>query len=101
MRAWNYWGGLRALSRMGQHERWRVAMMSDPDLSGEIYCHCRRCERDRIRWMGELPDQETLARPKQRVICLTCMDEGVDCPFCGRTANGDYLQQAPEPPSGA
>lgn len=45
-RAWRYWKALRALGRMGRHERWRCAMMSDPDLNGEVYCHCDRCERD-------------------------------------------------------
>lgn len=41
-----WWRRQRALARMGVHERWRAAMISDPTMSGEIYCHCDRCERD-------------------------------------------------------
>lgn len=46
------WRRARALGRMGRHERWRVAMMSDPSSSGEVYCHCDRCERDFARYIA-------------------------------------------------
>lgn len=46
------WRRVRALARMGQHERWRAAMMSDPQMNGRIYCHCDRCERDFARYVA-------------------------------------------------